>query len=545
MRQGKELSMNPIWLIMSSAFIEQELAAEFGRIPPSFLPVGNARLYEHQKRLIGEGVVYLTLPESYTLSPFDEGRLSVLGIEVLHIPDGLSLGAAIVFAINIIGDVKDLRILHGDTLVLDYDLGSMPSDTIGVTHGFEGYSWAVADVSEGSVRSVKTVEAGDAARTEVSIVAGIFSFSSGTELVRSLTRAMGSFDGGINEYTNKRLLKAETLTRWYDFGHVQTYFQSRRLISTERAFNSLKFSDGAVRKSSKDTAKMEAEINWLKSAPPLIKTGVARLVEEGTDENGERFYATEYEFSPTLSEVYVFGEVGRLGWHNILRACEGFLVNCASITAPISDGSPPALYALGQGKTLRRLETFSESVGFDIDRENVLNGKRLPSLRAIANDLSEVLAANASEQSIMHGDFCFSNIIYDARARRIRVIDPRGYIQPGAPSIFGDRRYDLAKFSHSIFGRYDHILAGRYSLVREGENSFAVDFWLGETHRWLESAAADFMVNGLTLKEDAVKALEIHLFLSMLPLHHDRPDRQIAFVANALRLYAEYEGRHS
>ena len=31
------------------------------------------------------------------------------------------------------------------------------------------------------------------------------------------------------------------------------------------------------------------------------------------------------------------------------------------------------------------------------------------------------------------------------------------------------------------------------------------------------------------------------LILSMLPLHSDRPDRQRAFIANALRLYAKLE----
>ena len=31
------------------------------------------------------------------------------------------------------------------------------------------------------------------------------------------------------------------------------------------------------------------------------------------------------------------------------------------------------------------------------------------------------------------------------------------------------------------------------------------------------------------------------LFLSMLPLHADRPDRQQAFVANALRLWRELD----
>ena len=40
---------------------------------------------------------------------------------------------------------------------------------------------------------------------------------------------------------------------------------------------------------------------------------------------------------------------------------------------------------------------------------------------------------------------------------------------------------------------------------------------------------------------DAVRAVTCGLFLSMLPLHADRPDRQRAFIANALRLYRDLD----
>ena len=49
-------------------------------------------------------------------------------------------------------------------------------------------------------------------------------------------------------------------------------------------------------------------------------------------------------------------------------------------------------------------------------------------------------------------------------------------------------------------------------------------------------------VDGVPAAGRTVKAITISLFLSMLPLHADRPDRQMAFIANALRLYARFEG---
>ena len=56
-------------LILSGAYIDQELAAEFGPLPPSFLPVGMRRLFEMQlelfSKLDGEVDVFLTLPADF------------------------------------------------------------------------------------------------------------------------------------------------------------------------------------------------------------------------------------------------------------------------------------------------------------------------------------------------------------------------------------------------------------------------------------------------------------------------------------------------
>ena len=48
-------------------------------------------------------------------------------------------------------------------------------------------------------------------------------------------------------------------------------------------------------------------------------------------------------------------------------------------------------------------------------------------------------------------------------------------------------------------------------------------------------------MGGVRLGSAVVWAAMTSLFLSMPPLHADRPDRQQAFVANALRLHGERE----
>jgi hypothetical protein len=46
---------------------------------------------------------------------------------------------------------------------------------------------------------------------------------------------------------------------------------------------------------------------------------------------------------------------------------------------------------------------------------------------------------------------------------------------------------------------------------------------------------------GHTADTDAIRAIALCLFLSMLPLHSDSPARQQAMLANALRLFIEMD----
>jgi hypothetical protein len=158
--------------------------------------------------------------------------------------------------------------------------------------------------------------------------------------------------------------------------------------------------------------------------------------------------------------------------------------------------------------------------------------------------MAEILAQSIDLESdrptrLMHGDFCFSNILYSSRVRRIKVIDPRGLID-GPASLWGDVRYDLAKLAHSIVGRYDQIIAGRHVCRRDGDD-FDISFEPLAAQAWLAEALGDLTIDGANATSHEVRAITAGLFLSAAPLHADRPDRQQAFVANALRLFLDLD----
>lgn len=184
--------MDAIHLIMSGAVVGQELAAEFGPLPPALLPVGMRRLYELQHAELGAArPAHMVLPQAFALPEFDRRRLQALGVGIVAIPEGLSLGEAVIHALEVIGlDDRPVRILHGDTLItgLPGEDGEGDGDLIvGGAQGAE-YAWAEIDMDGERIVALETVPAGEEGRGRP-VAAGYFAFSSSLDLVRCLTRA--------------------------------------------------------------------------------------------------------------------------------------------------------------------------------------------------------------------------------------------------------------------------------------------------------------------------------------------------------------------
>ncbi|MBU6498410.1 MAG: phosphotransferase [Rhodospirillales bacterium] len=527
-------------LITSSAYVEQELSAEFGQLPPSFLPLGVSRLYESQlDRLADAGPIFLTLPESFQPPPHDLARLAERGVNLVLVPDGLRLGEAVTYALNVIdAPPGPLRLLHGDTLV--DGVPAAMADIMAISLNGDDYSWAEVELDDERVTRLDVSHAGSAAGGARPVACGYFSFSDPASLVRAITRARGDFVQGLNLYAGEHAVAGVRVSDWLDFGHIQTYFRSRRSITTQRSFNMLSIDPLVVRKASTDHAKLRAEAAWFATLPPSVQVFAARLIEHG-QADGVPFYSTEYQYAPTLAELFVFGGIGRPTWRRIMTSCAQFLAACGAVRG-VGSGDE-AMRILCVDKTAARLERFAADSGFDITRPTRYQGRPLPSLLTIAQTTAAgVGLASGRRATIMHGDFCFSNILYNSRAGRIVTIDPRGLAGDQTPSIFGDLRYDLAKLAHSIVGRYDHIVAGRYSFARNDSHDFSIDFEATAQQVWLQDVLGDLAVDGVGGDSGQIRAVTILLFLSMLPLHAERPDRQLAFVANALRLFLRMEG---
>jgi hypothetical protein len=204
-----------------------------------------------------------------------------------------------------------------------------------------------------------------------------------------------------------------------------------------------------------------------------------------------------------------------------------------SHAAPLPAGSVRAMYV---DKTIERLDQLCASSAhwreLLSDQHLTINGRRvagIPVLLPRIEAYTRHLVATA-HGTVIHGDFCFSNILVAPDLDALRVIDPRGRF--GRKGIHGDPRYDAAKLRHSAVGGYDHIASDRFRIRRDGpEILLDVDLPPG-AHTAGELCDRALRAAGYDLQDIAF--LEALLFLSMTPLHADAPDRQLALLATGL-----------
>jgi len=508
-------------LITSASYVNYGLASEFGNIPPCMLPVQNRRLYEHQYNLIERlqdkldrrEKVYLSLPADYEIPYFDELNFYRLGINIIKISSKLSLLSSIIEALEYADDTETVRILFGDTLFAE-----LPTDLDVYLYddSNDDYKWDYLDSNN--------------------VYSGYFAFSNVKELRSSLNYI--HHNDNSDNFTNvisKYKLNGLKALGWLDFGLQNTYYRSTSKFTTQRSFNSLYIKRFSVKKCSKDLKKMQAEYNWFTNIPTDMKHYIPAVLN--TCENG---YEIEYFYLSSLSNMYVYGESSFHTWVNIINAC------CEYLTSEYSHSGDESVAhtnnKLFTEKTKNRIDKYASDTGFDLNKPIKINNITVPSVNDIINELDSYIEKDSVRySSIMHGDFCFSNTLYDFKSQSVKVIDPRGISADGKEiTIYGDLRYDVAKLAHSIIGKYDFIIAGRFDYKEASPYDITFNVYCNKNCR-IYKYFLDRMLSLYNISANTIYSIMINLFLSMLPLHSDDRLRQKALFVNALKLYLEYK----
>lgn len=331
---------------------------------------------------------------------------------------------------------------------------------------------------------------------------------------------------------------------WVDLGHLDTSARIRTHVLGTRECNHLDIDEmrGLITKRGRNREKLLQEINYYNRLPKELTVYFPRLLEARLGKDVS--YTIEYYGYKTLSEYLVFYEVPKSVWQQVLLK----ILSIHKAFAAREEPPVPAerVYDFYWNKTEQRLGERARLTAIEplLEAETiVINGSPHPgwqAVRAVIQACMRALAARC-RTTLIHGDLCCSNILYDPRTSLIKFIDPRGeFFEEGCT---GDPRYDMAKLLHSFHGGYDFILHEMYQLTAQ-EGAYTMTLLRSESARDAEAVLFQLLAGTTTYDVAELKLLEALLFLTMLPLHCDDGRRQTALYLRGLMLLKEACGEN-
>lgn len=206
-----------------------------------------------------------------------------------------------------------------------------------------------------------------------------------------------------------------------------------------RVFNSISidYRHGIFTKSSINTKKLFDEINYYLSLPESIAPLFPALIDYRKDYS---CYRLEYIPYLNLSEFFlnnlVLPEEGKKIIERLL-----FILDKFHALEPPFTVSHGMVYHFYVEKTLERIKQLEQDDFFSrLFKEPILtiNGRQYRNFPLLKHEFINKLrrlSAQHSKITAIHGDFCFSNILYSSHNHFIKLIDPRGSF--GESGIYG------------------------------------------------------------------------------------------------------------
>lgn len=334
---------------------------------------------------------------------------------------------------------------------------------------------------------------------------------------------------------------AHPVAAWHDVGHLDRYQVARKRVLAARAFNTLQFDDflGTITKRSRHWEKLQQEVRWALDLPPALQVLAPRVLDFVPD--GPRTQVTmEYYGYPSAAELWLYGSWPASVMGGVVRRLCGVLDRFAAHPLPLR---PDDILHMVRDKTEQRLAQArrdSPVLRALLDAPTLcIDGTEQPGfpvLWAQARPHCEALVRRLDgrpvQGTLVHGDYCLSNILYDIGGGIVRLIDARGrWARSGGQG--GDPRYDVAKLRHSVAGGYDFIVGDLFELDFDGERRLDLRDQRDARHHEVAAVLDHWIAQRHDLPQ--VMLIESLLFLSMLPLHEDRPRRQLAMFARGMR----------
>ena len=325
-----------------------------------------------------------------------------------------------------------------------------------------------------------------------------------------------------------------------DLANIRDFLTFMHGATPARHFNALSADAQYFTKSSADRDKMRAEYTFYQLVPESMQSWLVQPFDFREDRNGASYRMLRYYLADAALQ-WVHGAFDAESFEAFIERLL-FVLNERPRRPCTKAASGAAARTLFVDKLAARCAQFLDSA----------EGKRINMLAASASpelDLERQLArfrglyerhARGFESDYMavgHGDPCFSNILYDQQRYLLKLIDPKGATTEA--DLWTHPLYDICKVSHSVLGDYDFINSGLYRVGFTDSN----DLLLHLEHTNHPALKQQFLrqLRKLGIDPRVVRLGEASLFLSMLPLHSDHPNKVMAFMLRARQILDEVE----
>ncbi|MEG1753051.1 MAG: hypothetical protein RR234_03985 [Christensenella sp.] len=306
-----------------------------------------------------------------------------------------------------------------------------------------------------------------------------------------------------------------------------------------RFFNSVQGDEFTVTKSSPDKAKMRAEYSFYHLLPDNMKMWFV-MPYDFQEHDDYSSYTMERYHMTDLAIRWVHGAIDKQECAQLLHKTFHF-INCRaqkSIDVLSAHNIADALYLNkidARIEMLKKHDLYPKLAGF------ITSGTKYKTIDDIVQRYKDLYAKLSPQRNdtvavIGHGDLCFSNMLFNKETDLLKLIDPKGAVTEDG--LWTDRYYDVAKLSHSICGKYDFFNNSLHNIVLNPNLEFDVEINFDNSEyielfkSFCEQYGFDYTL---------VRLYEASLFISMLPLHMDNPQKVFGFILNSIRVLDEVE----
>lgn len=310
-----------------------------------------------------------------------------------------------------------------------------------------------------------------------------------------------------------------------------------------RAYNTIKLNElkGTLTKISSEE-RLGDEINFYRSLPPEFKVFYPRLC--GAESSSEHCMELEYYPFQNLGQLLLNEDFSEQKWITIANTLSYMLKKFETKKYPNLNSVAQHYKAeMFLTKTKNEYDKLKDNFNFfatfcDYD-SLAINNITYVNFEALWEPLKRYIEENYCDTrplSFMHGDMCFSNMLYGfdtAGNVVLKLIDPRGAF--GEKGCHGDVYYDLAKLRHSLEGAYEYFIYDKFDVSIEA-NRVSLTFVNDNRLKVLEIFNKYLFQNFDQLK---IKILEGLIFIGMCARHYDSLERQKAMYCVGVKILNE------